>query len=88
MELREIYEIKEKVKGMKTYEEVMKNLSDEELVAYFLDENFDYRLAIHDSCLIKDILKVLGSKGYSVSHSIEVLDVAKEILKMIARFNF
>lgn len=88
MELEKIHEIKEKVEGMKTYEEIMKNLSDEEVVAYLLDEKFDYRLAIHDSCLIKDILKLIGSKKYSVRHAIEVLDVTKEILKMIARFNF
>ena len=69
MELEKIHEIKEKVEGMKTYEEIMKNLSDEEVVAYLLYEKFDFGLAIHDSCLIKDILKLVGSKKYSVRHA-------------------
>ena len=88
MELKEIHEIEKRVEEMKTREEVMDALSDEELAAYLLNENCDYGLAIHDSCLIKDILKLIGSKKYSVRHAIKVLDAAKEVLKSIAMFKF
>ena len=41
-----------------------------------------------EELVIRDILKALGAKKYSVKHALYLLDVAKDVLSVIARFDF
>lgn len=86
----DIKKINEKVKDAKSFEEIKAILTDEELVywlAYDLD-TLEVRMADGDECLIKDILKVIGKTNYSIRHSMHLLDIAKELLLIIGRFQF
>ena len=82
-----IDDISEKTKGMEDFHEVREVLTDEEIVFYYIVKNAELaEIYEGEECIIKDILKVLGAKKYSVKHSLHLLDVAKEVLKSIARF--
>lgn len=82
-----LIDISVKTKGMEDFHEARKVLTDEEIVFYYIAKNGELsEIYEGEECIIKDILKVLGAKKYSVKHSLHLLDVAKEVLKSIARF--
>lgn len=84
-----LMEISEKTKDIEEFSEVRKVLTDEEIIFYYIAKNCELSETYDgEECVIKDILKVLGAKKYSVKHSLHLLDVAKEVLKSIARFEF
>lgn len=73
----------------KTYSEWRKTMTDEELVSFCIENECEYEeVKEGEECIIKDILKILGTKKYSVMHSIHLLEVAKKVLCSIARFEF
>ena len=84
-----LMEISEKVSGAKDISEAREILTDEELIFYFIAKNGELSETIEgEECIIKNILKLLGTKEYSVKHSLHLLDTAKEVLISIARFKF
>lgn len=84
-----IRDISLKTSGINDFSEARKILTDDELVFYCIVKNSELAETYEgEECVIKDILKLLGAKRYSVKHSLHLLDVAKEVLKSIARFEF
>ena len=84
-----LVDIAEKTKDIEDFSEVRKVLTDEEIIFYYIAKNCELSETYYGAeRIIKDILKVLGAKKYSVKHSLHLLDVAKEVLKSIARFEF
>ena len=82
-----IDEIREKVKDVKSFAEAKAILSREELIYYVLNV-LPHKLKMQegDEYLIINILKILGSKGYSVKHSLHLLEIAKDVVQIIGRF--
>lgn len=84
-----LMEISKKSSGAKDFSEARKVLTDDELVYYLIAKNYELSETYDgEECIIKDILKLFGARGYSVKHSLHLLDVAKEVLISIARFEF
>jgi hypothetical protein len=90
MEGKSKYEvIAEKLKDVKTFAEAKEILTDEEMVYYFMDATDNLQETQEgEELVIRDILKALGAKKYSVKHALYLLDVAKDVLSVIARFDF
>lgn len=84
----EIEEISKKIKDVKTFAEVKEILTPEELICYEMKYgHWSNELAEGDECLVIEIVKILGEKGYSIRHCLFLLDVAKDTLISIARIN-
>lgn len=82
----DIKKIIEKIKDTKTYEEAKEILTPEELICYM------YRCGKEadrdqegDEYLIIEIVKILAQKGYSVRHSLYLLDRVKETVLSLVR---
>ena len=59
------------------------------MVYYFMDATDNLQETQEgEELVIRDILKAIGKKNYSVKHALYLLDVAKDILSIIARFEF
>ena len=83
----DIEEISEKIKDAKTFAEVKSILTEEELIyCVIADPPRKPQMQEGDEFLIMDILKILGSKGYSVKHSLHLLNIAKDVIQIIGRF--
>ena len=80
-------EIVDKVKDLKTWEEVRGKLTDRELVYLLINEKYG-AIVDGDAYPITDILKIVGRKNYSIEHALRILDMAKDLISTIARFEF
>lgn len=85
----DLNEIKKKldVGNVKSIDEAKKVLSMEELIFYIAKEN-KIHLVPESECQIASILKTLESKGYSVRHSLLVLDAAKELIPYLSKLRY
>ena len=82
----DIEKIIEKIKDTKTYEEAKEILTMEELICYMHQGGREAdRDQEGDEYLIIEIVKILAQKGYSVRHSLYLLDRAKETVLSLAR---
>lgn len=89
MSSSKLTEISKKASNANNFAEAREMLTDDELVYYLIAKNYEMsETYTGEECVIKDILKLLGANGYSVKHSLHLLDVAREVLISIARFEF
>lgn len=90
MEGKTKYEvIYEKLKDVKTFTEAQEVLTDDEMVYHLMKTTGCVsEIQEGEEHVIRDILKAIGKKNYSVKHALYLLDVAKDILSIIARFEF
>lgn len=88
-DLRKLDEIEEKADGAESFKELKSRLTESELAYYMIYRgNLAREILEGEERIIEDILKLLGAEKRSVKHSLYLLDVAKETLLSIARFEF
>ena len=86
-------EIEKKIEGkeIKSVEDARKYLTDEEIL-YYMENNIFWGLCTgiedEDVCVVAEILRILGGKGYSVAHTSRILSACKAFAERIAQFRF
>ena len=84
-------EIEKKIEGkeIKSVDDARKYLTDEEIL-YYMENNIFWGLCTgiedEDVCVVAEILRILGGKGYSVAHTSRILSACKAFAERIAQF--
>lgn len=86
-------EIEKKIEGkeIKSVEDARKYLTDEEML-YYIENNIFWGLCTgiedEDVCVVAEILRALGGRGYSVAHTSRILSACEAFAERIAQFRF
>lgn len=78
-------------KEIKSVEDARKYLTDEEIL-YYMENNIFWGICTgiedEDVCVVAEILRILGGKGYSVAHTSRILSACEAFAERIAQFRF
>lgn len=72
---------------VKSVDEAKNVLSMEELIFYISKKN-QIKTVPGSECQIAEIFKIFEDEGYSVRHSLQVLDATKEIIQFLSEVRY